>query len=256
MKTGVRIVCLVGVLASCVPVAAADRPVRGADVVARFGTAFEAPPKKVWGARAGGSRATDAPLLGNGDLGVCIAGNPDKQMFWFTKNDWWRPNNGNAAPMSFGTLNIEIPALAEAEYSVRQSLVDAETVASFTGTNSTVAQTSFVAAGANVFVVALTCEGEPVEVTVSLTPHQAGGVKEHTITTGEVDGCHWATRTLAGLTMPMAATAAWRVEGAAAPTFQLAPGKTVRVLLSMVTHFDARDHGADRRCRAQRQDCQ
>ena len=35
----------------------------------------------------------DAPLLGNGDIGVAIGGDPQSQEFWLSKNDLWELRN-------------------------------------------------------------------------------------------------------------------------------------------------------------------
>jgi hypothetical protein len=37
----------------------------------------------------------DGPLLGNGNLGAAISGNPEAQRFWIGKNNVWRLRDGH-----------------------------------------------------------------------------------------------------------------------------------------------------------------
>ncbi|MEO5716861.1 MAG: hypothetical protein ABIT37_25500 [Luteolibacter sp.] len=206
------------------------------DIVSKYETTFTAPPVP----RAmpdGRSFATAAPLMGNGDLGVCITGKPEAQVFWVTKNDFWSLKNGSAGPQGFGTLKVNIPDLAGASYAAKQSLAEAKTTTTLTGTESTVTETSFVAATANVLVVTLECKGKPVAVTCSFAPH--GGTDNQA---GEKDGVQWTTRAYTkGMDIPTSAAVAWKTAGANTPGFTLTPGKPVTLLLSMASNFDAKD---------------
>ncbi|MBV4357494.1 glycosyl hydrolase family 95 catalytic domain-containing protein [Pinibacter aurantiacus] len=56
----------------------------------------------------------DAPLLGNGDIGVAIAGAPDSLSFYIGKNDFWGVRT--AAPMTVGKIQLVVPTLAGATY--------------------------------------------------------------------------------------------------------------------------------------------
>lgn len=210
------------------------------EIVSRQETSFNAAPAPHPVDR-GMSFAVAAPLLGNGDLGVCITGAPETQTFWVTKNDFWRLKNGTASPLNFGTLRITAPALAKASCAARQTLIDAKTIATFSDNESTVTQTSFVAATANVLVVTLTCTGKPVELEAAFQPNTYGATAE-TRLTGEDGGVRFATRTLTQeADVPVAAAVAWRLVGAAAPKFTLAEGKPVVLLLAMSTNFDGKD---------------
>ncbi|MGM9700107.1 MAG: hypothetical protein ACI3YX_01625 [Prevotella sp.] len=48
--------------------------------------------KGVWSApptRMPSNRVPDGAICGNGDIGVAIGGTPDKQVFYFSKTDFW-----------------------------------------------------------------------------------------------------------------------------------------------------------------------
>ena len=58
------------------------------------------------------TKTPDAPLAGNGDIGITMGGTPDKLCFYIGKNDFWRAYpvypGGIALP---GGLDIEIKEL-------------------------------------------------------------------------------------------------------------------------------------------------
>jgi hypothetical protein len=83
---------------------AADAP-----IVAKHVAIFAKPPQHV------PTRGmVDGPLLGNGDVGVVLAGPPDAQQFHLGKNDFWRRHD--ASVMAVGSIRLDAPALAEASY--------------------------------------------------------------------------------------------------------------------------------------------
>ena len=179
--------------------------------------------------------------MGNGDLGVCITGPPESQDFWVTKNDFWWLRNGTASPLNFGMLRITAPALSGASYQVRQSLANATTTATFTGPTTTLTESSFVAATANVLVVTLSCVGDPVDIEIALLPTEYGKGMESK-TSGNQHGISWVTRAATrGVEIPMQATVAWKIRGANAGKFTLKPGSPVTILLAMATRFDDQD---------------
>ena len=58
---------------------------KAADVVRKYKLSFTEPPKKT-----PGNVSVDAPLMGNGSLGVAISGNADDLVFYLARNDFWR----------------------------------------------------------------------------------------------------------------------------------------------------------------------
>ncbi|SIN74342.1 glycosyl hydrolase family 95 catalytic domain-containing protein [Chitinophaga niabensis] len=68
------------------------------------------------------AKVPDAPLAGNGDIGLTFGGTPDHMKLYFGKNDFWRaypvyPGGGIAFP---GGLDIRIKALSNASYYAEQ----------------------------------------------------------------------------------------------------------------------------------------
>ena len=82
-----------------------DKTVAQPIYAGRYKTIFTASPANVPTAKT-----PDAPLTGNGDIGLTFGGQPDKLQFYFGKNDFWRaypiyPGGGIALP---GGLDISI----------------------------------------------------------------------------------------------------------------------------------------------------
>jgi len=83
--------------------------------VSRYKAVMTQPPKNV-----PTTKTPDAPLTGNGDIGIVMGGAPNHLTFYFGKNDFWRaypvyPGGGIALP---GSLALSIDALDGADYRV------------------------------------------------------------------------------------------------------------------------------------------
>ena len=69
-------------------------------------------------------KTPDAPLAGNGDIGIVMGGAPDSLAFYLGKNDFWRaypvyPGGGIALP---GGLTLLLPDLGSASYHARERM--------------------------------------------------------------------------------------------------------------------------------------
>ena len=53
----------------------------------------------------------DGPLLGNGDMGVCISAIDKGPRFWLCKNDFWKLSDRalSGGPRVFGGLDVKLP---------------------------------------------------------------------------------------------------------------------------------------------------
>lgn len=104
-------------------------PDNAKNIVSRYEGVWTAPPKKV-----PSNAVTDAPLLGNGDIGVLIGGAPDKQQIFLSKCDFWRPQPYFPwfTPALVGAIQLEIPAMKGAGYKTVQDIAKAEVRQTFT----------------------------------------------------------------------------------------------------------------------------
>jgi len=139
------------------------------DIVSQQKAVFIAPPQHV------PTRGMpDGPLLGNGDVGVVLAGPPQAQKFYIGKNDFWRRTDASAEAV--GNLTLTMPALQGASYRQEQDLANAEVCGTFTKDGTTVRTRSWVDANVNLLVTALQCEGsQPVDVSLQQSAGESGG---------------------------------------------------------------------------------
>jgi hypothetical protein len=146
-----------------VALAAAAEPAAPPERVAKHQAVFTAPPR---GVPTNGM--PDGPLLGNGDVGIVLAGTPDAQRFYIGKNDFWTNFQGDpnttvqSKIITVGRLELEIPALQGASYRQEQDLAKAEVRGTFTKDGLTVRTRSWVDANENLLLTQLQCEGAPV----------------------------------------------------------------------------------------------
>jgi alpha-L-fucosidase 2 len=87
---------------------------------------------------------TDAPLLGNGDLGVAILGNVDALTFILNKNEFWSLGGGSVKAMA--RLGLALPGMAGASYSVNEEFGAGEVTGTFTAGGNTITIRSWVQA--------------------------------------------------------------------------------------------------------------
>jgi len=201
-------------------------------IVSRHKAVFARPPQRI------PSRTqTDAPLLGNGDMGAALGGPPEAQRLWLAKNDFWRLKSRYRAsgPRLFGGLDVSLPELKGASYHVEQSLFDAVTEAVFAKGDLTVKMRAWVAATRNVLVVEFSASGRPTAAAVKLWPAEGNGGEHHT---GADAGVRWAARKFVkDVDIPSGAAAAMKLLGADGPSLTLRPGRPVTVAVAMASVF-------------------
>ena len=116
----------------------------------------------------------DGPLLGNGDVGVVLAGPPEAQRFHIGKNDFWTTFQGppnaqvQSKVLTVGRLELEIPELRGASCRLEQDLAKAEVRGTFTKDALTVSTRSWVDATENLLFVEVTSSGGPATLNAAL----------------------------------------------------------------------------------------
>ncbi len=160
-------------------------------VVGRHSFVMDKPPVRI-----PGRQIPDAPILGNGDIGVAIAGGADEQVFYLGKSDFWmqahvgetdeqrrdrllhqlgRRTGTNVRVL--GQVELLSPQLQGASYRQEQDLLRACVTGTFHKAGlGTAVYHSFVCATANVIVTRVTWDGaDPLLVKLHLN---AGETKQ------------------------------------------------------------------------------
>jgi hypothetical protein len=187
----------------------------------------------VWSARPGrvpSNGNTDAPLLGNGDIGVLLGGPPEKQQFFLSKCDFWRPQPYFPwfSTAVVGGLELEIPALKGAAYKAVQDIAKAEVRQTFTRPEGTVEVRSWTPATGHELIVEISCTGKPVEIKALPWTYFGNGATVKTGTDGDVS---WLTRSFSGpgYDWESQATMAMTLEGSNPGTATPDPGVSAPV---------------------------
>jgi len=129
-------------------------------LVARYRGVFTAPPRRV-----PTNKVVDGPVLGNGDVGVALAGPPESQAWHIGKNDFW--SRSRRCVVTVGGLRMAAPALGGASYRQEQNLLRAEVSGVFEAKGLSLRTRSWVAATENLLVAELSCAGKPIEVALA-----------------------------------------------------------------------------------------
>lgn len=196
--------------------------------------------------------SVDGPLLGNGDMGVCLSEiterGDDRKVrqvangprFWLCKNDFWKLahdfKTGPAGPRVFGGIDVRFPDLAGGS-NTEQHLYDAVTVSKWAGDKggAAVEVRSWVAATENMLVVELTAAGRDTEVEVNLWVQEGGGSE---VTAGEDGEIRWATRKFAkDVEIETEAACAMKLPGTGASAFKLKVGEPVTIVAALQSRF-------------------
>ena len=108
-------------------------------IVQKYKGVFTAPPTQI-----ATGLSTDAPLLGNGDLGVAILGNIDAMTFILSKNEFWSLKGGQVKAMA--ALKLSVTGMPGASYHMEQNLAKAEIRGTFNLGDNAITTKSWVQA--------------------------------------------------------------------------------------------------------------
>jgi len=151
------VISITGVLLfvfSCNP---SDQRASPDELIGKHKAIFTEPPEKI-----PVPHSVDAPMLGNGYTGVALSGAPEKQVYYFSRNDFWRLKSSlnESYPAVLGKLEIVFPELEHATYRIEQDLYTAVTHSSFIKGEQQVGYKSFVSAEEDLMIIELNLEGE------------------------------------------------------------------------------------------------
>ena len=201
-------------------------------VMDTYKAVFTSPPQHV-----PTTKTPDAPLAGNGDIGITMGGTPDKLCFYIGKNDFWRAYpvypGGIALP---GGLDITIDELRGASYHAEQLPGSAEITAKFSNTYCELKLSAWVAATDNKVVIEL--QSNKV-VTARLRLWAAEG---NTSTTAQgFDKVMWVSRSFENAELLRWPTHVALALNSSTDELSLIPGKKMQLVVSAYTNHDTPD---------------
>ncbi len=195
--------------------------------------------------------SVDAPLLGNGYTGVAISGKPEKQVYYFARNDFWRLKSSlnQSFPVVLGKMEINIPGLKEVSYLVEQQLYTAQTYSRFSKAGADVKFKSYVSAVEDLMVVEINLTGKgELEGSINLKlPGEQEFVDKPpfdlifptvTETGNSPDGIFYISRAFEeDVDIPTKAACAFSVLGNKSNKFVLSEGKPVVIAVAFSSSF-------------------
>ena len=193
---------------------------------------FTAPPQHV-----PTTKTPDAPLAGNGDIGITMGGTPDKLCFYIGKNDFWRAYpvypGGIALP---GGLDISIDELRGASYYAEQLPGSAEIAAKFSTSRCELKLSAWVAATDNKVIIELESDKA---VTVRLRLWAAEG--NTSITAHGIDKVMWVSRSFENTELLRWPTHVALALNSNTDKLSLTPGRKMQLVVSAYTNHDTPD---------------
>lgn len=219
-------------------------------IIGKHTIRFTTPPQRI-----PSQCAVDAPLLGNGFVGVALSGAPESQTFYVARNDFWRLKSAldESFPLVLGKIELDIPQLKNASYLVEQHLYDAVSIARFTKGDLSVSYKAFVPATEDMLIVELSMEGNgSIEGTCNMSlageeeqvynpPRERifPDVRENEI---KSNGVQYLSRAFEdSVDIPTKGAMALRVSDSSNGKFVLEPGKTVRLVCAFSSNFKSDD---------------
>ena len=238
-----------------------------ATIVSKYKGVFTSPPVNV-----PTNKVPDGPLLGNGDVGVTISGEPELQRFWISKTDFWLPRQGNhrgSGPKLLGGIDIRTINMRGAKYHVEQEVHEPETVATFTKGKRELTMRCWLPDSEDLVFIELSIVGGAVSVEADLWAKSGFGTTTK-LTTNDL---HFVTRKFntPNLKYPTEAAMALRTmgvnpkgiyivedagkymfKGAESNRFAIQPGDKVILAAAISTNHETDSHEQDVRDRVQR----
>ena len=123
----------------------------------------------------------DAPLLGNGDIGVAVGGTISNQTMYIGKNDFWSSSSHAIKPL--GRIVINAAGLNGSSYHVTQDIAHAEVDGTYSLNGQTLSTASWVDANAGMFVTSFTLTGGGAQ-SIGITLQNGSGGTPATSTSG------------------------------------------------------------------------
>jgi hypothetical protein len=142
-------------------------PIQALGTVAQFQGVWNSPPTSL-----DSGETVDAPLLGNGDVGVAVGGSIDDQTFYLGKNDFFSTATNAIEPL--GRIVLAVPGMAGSSYHVVQNIAQAQVEGTYTLGGETLSSTSWVSATENLLVTTLRVSGTSAQ-TATVTLQDGSG---------------------------------------------------------------------------------
>lgn len=190
--------------------------------------------------RTPNSRVPDGAINGNGDIGFVLGGKPEKSVFYFSKNDFWKAKNGypDGGVCYVGELHLSAPDLKDATYEVHQSISEGTVSARYSRYDgSALCMKAWCSATQNSVIIELEALKSKTEIDCRFI--LAEGMDSQN-SQGEDRGISWFIRQFDGkdLEWPSAVAVAFSSTQRERTKYSLVPGEKATILLSFCSNHE------------------
>jgi alpha-L-fucosidase 2 len=177
--------------------------------------------------------SVDAPLLGNGDIGMSIGFDRHLLRYYLSKNDFWRLQSkaeGRSGPRVAGYFDIKIVDTAGLTFKARQSLFNGETTCKMASLKSGLQARSWISATDNLIFIELCAISRSVMIEMELNAPEN---KLASLIRGKTAQVTHMTRAFTdSVDIPTGIAVAFHVIGRKGNTIKIEPGEKVTIALA------------------------
>lgn len=181
-------------------------------------------------------KTVDAPIAGNGDIGLTMAASDGRLTFYIGKNDFWKaipsyPDGHIGLP---GLLELSSPVFKDGRYYAEQLPGTAEIKATYTSEDGVLSICSWVSALDNKVVIEL----ESTARTLLRLNLMAAEGDQSATSGGTENGCRWVSRSYEGTDLLEWPSHVAIAMNTAEDAIVLKPGEKRTVVLAVYTNHD------------------
>lgn len=185
----------------------------------------------------------DAPLMGNGDLTMCLGYQGEVLSYYLSKNDFWRlvspetiaRKDDVSGPRTAGSADIRIEGFGKADFTADQRLADGVTTCNLASDGGKVVLKSWVSAVSNLAFIEINAIGKARRISVSLNAPHNGHAR---LKKGAEANTLWMTRAFAdSVDIATEVAVALKVIDRRDSTFTVEPGKKVTISIAVESNF-------------------
>ena len=185
--------------------------------------------------------SVDAPLMGNGDITMCVGYIPNRLRFYISKNDFWRLKSqadNLSGPRIVAFADINLNNFTSDTFHAEQNLSNGVTTSTLSKNRLKVK--SWVSATDNSIFIELEAGKNAVDLSLDLTApfnHQA------ILKTGQNKNISWLTRSFTEeVDIPTEVAVAMKIINHTGNTISLQPGQKIIISLAMESKFKTEHH--------------
>ena len=192
--------------------------------------------------RTPGDISVDAPLMGNGDLTMCVGFHEDLLRYYLSKNDFWRLRSqadGLSGPRVAGLVDFKFDGFIKADFTAQQLIKNGITTCQLIKDSQRVEIQSWVCATSNLIYIELNSVNKPVTVSIKIN---VPANRQALVKQGKTNNTMWLTRAFNdSVYIPTEVAVAMKVFNYQGEAVQLEPGKKLVLALSVESKFQNSD---------------